>query len=166
VVTPDGTQVWVDGGNAVCIYTLDIDSNTLGSFTSDDLAVPTSIAFSPDGDLAYVTDLQNKTVVEFDLTGVEQGVVNLSYGPTWCRVNASTGALYTDRPYEVLSFSVTKNGKYLYVPFAHSTTTETGNTVVMYNSRKSNREWTRIDANRRPRILGTRTVVSDGERCV
>ncbi len=150
MVTPDGTQVWVDGGNAVCIYTLDIDSNTLGSFTSDDLAVPTSIAFSPDGDLAYVTDSQNQTVV----------------GPTWCRVNASTGALYTDRPYEVLSFSVTKNGKYLYVPFAHSTTTETGNTVVMYNSRKSNREWTRIDANRRPRILGTRTVVSDGERCV
>ena len=103
MVTPDGTRVWVDGGNAVCIYTIDIDSNTLGSFTSDDLAVPTSIAFSPDGDLAYVTDLQNKTVVEFDLTGVEQGVVDLSYGPTWCRVNASTGALYTDRPYEVLS---------------------------------------------------------------
>lgn len=160
VVTPDGAQVWVDGGNAVCIYVIDTGRNTLGSFTSNDLAVPTSIAFSPDGDLAYVTDLQNKSIVEFDSAGVEQGVINLSYGPTWGRVNASTGALYTDRPYQVLSdipaifqftvlssgvdtvttseipsyFAVTKNGKYLYVPFAHATTTETGNSVVMYNT--------------------------------
>jgi YVTN family beta-propeller protein len=160
VVTPDGTAVWVGGGNAVCVYVIDTDSNSLGSFTGKDLAVPTSIAFSPEGDLAYVTDLQNQSIVEFDLGGVEQGVVNLSYGPTWCRVNAETGALYADRPYQIDSdipeifqftvlssgvdtvttseipsyFSVTKNGKYLYVPFAHASATETGNTVVMYNA--------------------------------
>ena len=161
VVTPNGAEVWVDGGDAACIYVIDTSSNTLGSFRTNDLAVPTSIAFSPDGSLAYVSDLQNQTIVEFNLSGVEQGLVHLSYGPTWCRVNVKTGVLYADRPYNVDSdipaifqftvlssgvdtvttseipsyFSVTKNGKYLYVPFAHASTTQIGDTVVMYNTK-------------------------------
>lgn len=160
-VTPNGAKVWVDGGDATKIYVIDTTTNTLGSFTSNDLAVPTSIAFSPDGGTAYVTDLQNESVVQFDTADEsEEGVINLSYGPTWCRVNRETGTLYADRPYDIDSdipaifqftaissgvqsvttseipayFAVTNSGKYLYVPFAHATTTQTGNTVVMYDT--------------------------------
>ncbi|HXM03906.1 MAG TPA: YncE family protein, partial [Chthoniobacterales bacterium] len=161
VVTPNGAEVWVDGGNSANIYTIDTHTNALSSFTSDDLAVPTSVAFSPDGETAYVTDLQNESIVQFDTeTGGEEGVINLSYGPTWCRVNPKTGTVYADRPYNVDSdipaifaftvietdvqsvtttelpanFGVTKSGEYLYVPFAHASTTELGNTVVMYDT--------------------------------
>lgn len=161
VVTPNGAEVWVDGGDATKIYVIDTETNALSSFTGNDLAVPTSIAFSPDGETAYVTDLQNESIVQFDTaTEEENGVINLSYGPTWCRVNPKTGTLYADRPYSVDSdipaifqftaiatgvqtvttselpanFGVTKSGEYLYVPFAHASTTELGNTVVMYDT--------------------------------
>ncbi len=161
VVTPNGAEVWVDGGDAAKIYVINTATNELGSFTSSDLAVPTSIAFSPDGGTAYVTDLENESIVQFDTASeAEEGVINLSYGPTWCRVNPKTGVLYADRPYSVDSnipaifqftvigtgvqtlttselpanFGVTKSGEYLYVPFAHASTMELGNTVVMYNT--------------------------------
>jgi DNA-binding beta-propeller fold protein YncE len=159
-VTPDGSQVWVDGGNAACIYVIDTGTNDLASFTSDSMAVPTSIAFSPDESVAYVTDLQNQSILAFDIEGQLQGVTNLSYGPTWCAVNRVTGDLYADRPYQIDSdipeifqftvlssgiqtvttseipsyFGVTRSGKYLYVPFAHASSTQTGNTVVMYDT--------------------------------
>ncbi|MFY9987546.1 MAG: YncE family protein [Chthoniobacterales bacterium] len=161
VVTPNGAEVWIDGGDAVKIYVIDTKTNALSSFTGSDLAVPTCVAFSPDGETAYVTDLQNQSIVQFETaTESEDAVVNLSYGPTWCRVNPETGTVYADRPYSVDSdipaifqftviatgvqtvttseipahFAVTKSGEYLYVPFAHASTTELGNTVVMYDT--------------------------------
>ena len=122
------------------------------------------MAFSPDGVSAYVTNLQNESIVQFNTADEsEDGVINLSYGPTWSRVNQTTGTIYADRPYNVDSnipaifqftviatgvqtvttseipanLAVTANGAYLYVPFAHASTTQTGNTVVMLTRRPS-----------------------------
>ncbi|MBV8277175.1 MAG: YncE family protein, partial [Verrucomicrobia bacterium] len=160
-ITPDGSQVWVPNGSSGKVYVIDTADEGGGDFTSKDLRAPLGVAFSADSSTAYVADLNSSGVVVFDVASKsETGLVPLSYGPTWCAVNPATGTAYADRPYNVDSdipaifqftvissgvqtvttsqipsnFAVTSDGKYLYVPFAHASTRETGNTVVMFDT--------------------------------
>jgi len=162
-MTPNGEQVWVADANSAKIWVIDTATKALSS-VGDGLGIdPTCVAFSPDGSTAYAADLNFQGIDIFDTaSGSKTGFISTGYDVAWCVINPAGGnALYVDRPYVTgttltpafmftviqggsvqqigtgelpSNFAVNKNGKYLYVPFAHATTTQLGNTVVMYDT--------------------------------
>jgi len=152
-ISPDGKQAYVPDQDSGTVSVIDTATQAVTSSISIGTSA-ISVVFSPKGKAAYVCDSTDNAVFVIDTTTLKVVDKISTTDPLWCAVNpkgkrdvyvrnysAETISVVQNKkvikiiqePQYPEKFAVTKNGKYLYVPFFMNGSAP-GDTVVMIST--------------------------------